>query len=103
MNSEEITVVRIYLSEGEGQVNTLLKRLHDWEKVRGVTVFRGISGFGESGELHSGGLMDLSLNMPVVVEFFDTPEKIKNIIEHFTTVIKGGHMVWWNARVNVNQ
>ncbi|OGT20942.1 MAG: hypothetical protein A2V90_09340 [Gammaproteobacteria bacterium RBG_16_57_12] len=100
MKHEEITVVRIYLSEGEGQVNTLLKRLHDWEKVRGVTVFRGISGFGETGELHTGGLVDLSLNLPVVVEFFDTPDKIASIIEHFATVIKPGHMVWWKAQVN---
>ena len=26
-------------------IDPLLKRLHDWEKVRGVTVFRGVTGF----------------------------------------------------------
>ncbi|MGD8811328.1 MAG: DUF190 domain-containing protein, partial [Thioalkalispiraceae bacterium] len=45
-------MVRIYLNEGEGQLKGFLKRLHDWEKVRGVTVFRGISGFGDSGVVH---------------------------------------------------
>ena len=53
MKTTEVMVVRIYLSEKEGQLEILLRRLHDWEKVRGVTVFRGISGFGGSGEMHS--------------------------------------------------
>lgn len=35
MNSE-VTMVRIYLTEGEAQLKTLIKRLHDWEKLRGV-------------------------------------------------------------------
>lgn len=47
MNMTEVTMVRIYLSEKNGQLDNLVKRLHDWEKVRGVTVFRGISGYGE--------------------------------------------------------
>ena len=42
MKTTQVTVVRIYLSEKEGQLESLLRRLHDWEKVRGVTVFRGI-------------------------------------------------------------
>ena len=45
MKSIEVTMVRIYLTEAEKMLDTVLKRLHDWEKVRGVTVFRGISGF----------------------------------------------------------
>ena len=102
MKHEEITVVRIYLSEGEGQVNTLLKHLHDWEKVRGVTVFRGISGFGVSGEMHTTRLVDLTLNLPVVVEFFDTPDKAARIIEHLNTSIEPGHIVHWAAYTNEN-
>ena len=100
MNTTEVTVVRIYLSEQEAQLDTLLRRLHDWEKVRGVTVFRGISGFGGSGELHSARLMDLSLNLPVVVEFFDTPDKVAAILEHLNATIKPGHIVHWKATVN---
>ena len=93
-------MVRIYLSEGEGALQSLLKRLHDWEKVRGVTVFRGISGFGNSGTLHTAALMDLSLDLPIVVEFFDEPEKIEAIVEHLNTTVKPGHMICWPAKVN---
>ena len=45
MNTLDVTFVRIYLTEGEGRMEGLLKRLHDEEKVQGVTVFRGFSPF----------------------------------------------------------
>ena len=97
---QEVTMVRIYLNEGEGQLKGFLKRLHDWEKVKGVTVFRGISGFGDSGVLHDMSLMDLSLNLPVVIEFFDVPDKVEAILNHLDSEIKPGHMVKWSAQVN---
>lgn len=103
MSGTEVTVVRIYLSEGQGQLENLLKRLHDWEHVRGVTVFRGIAGFGDSGQLHTAKLVDLSLNLPIIVEFFDTPDKINAIQEHLKESIKPGHMLSWTARVNDNK
>lgn len=96
----EVTVVRIYLSEGHAQLENLLKRLHDWEKVRGVTVFRGIAGYGDSGQVHTTKLVDLSLELPVVVEFFDTPEKVEAIVEHLLPAFKPGHMLSWRATVN---
>ena len=92
MNMHEVTIVRIYLTEGETQLNNLMKRLRDWEKLRGLTVFRGISGYGESGVIHGANIVDLSLHMPVVVEFFDEEEKINSILEHIGDQIKPGHM-----------
>lgn len=95
-----VTMVRIYLTEADAQLNPLLKRLHDEEQVKGVTAFRGIAGFGASGKLHSSTLVDLSLDLPVVVEFFDTPEKVEKILQHLSVDIKPGHMVHWAAEVN---
>ena len=100
MNTIEISFVRIYLTEGEGCMKGLLKRLHDEEKVRGVTVFRGISGFGKSGEMHSSSLLDLSLDLPVVIEFYDEPGKVKAIIDHLNTFVKPGQIIYWPATVN---
>lgn len=100
MNYEEVTMVRIYLTEGERQLNSLIKQLRDWEKIRGVTVFRGIAGYGDSGVIHGVGIMDLSLDLPIVVEFYDTPDKVGAIIEHLDKSIKPGHMVTWAAKIN---
>lgn len=100
MNSTEVTMVRIYLTEAEGRLSKLITKLHDVEKVRGVTVFRGISGFGKSGKVHSSTLLDLSMDLPVVIEFFDTPDKVESILEHLNEILEPGHIVSWSAVVN---
>lgn len=99
MNVTDVVMVRIYLTEGEGQLESLLKRLHDVEKVRGVTVFRGISGYGAHGTIHAASLVDLSMDLPIVIEFFDAPAKVDAVLEHLKTVIEPGHMVRWPAQV----
>jgi PII-like signaling protein len=101
MNTLDVTFVRIYLTEGEGRMEGLLKRLHDKEKVQGVTVFRGISGFGSSGRLHSSSLLDMSLDLPLVVEFFDVPQKVEQILEHIRRDIDPGHIVSWQGSLVV--
>lgn len=100
MKLHEVTIVRIYLSEGETQLKHLMKRLRDWEKLRGLSVFRGISGYGESGVIHGADIVDLSIHLPIVVEFFDEDEKINNILEHLSDQIKPGHMLKWTVSTN---
>lgn len=100
MKQSDVILVRVYLTEGEKLVKTLLAKLHDEEKVRGVTVFRGISGFGRSGVMHSSTLVDLSLDLPVVIEFFDDPPRVKRILSHLKAILPPGHVVFWPAHVN---
>ena len=66
-----------------------------------MTVYRGISGFGKHGRMHSSSLLDISLNLPLVIEFFDTPEKTVSIIEYLYTRLDPGHIVSWPATVYV--
>ncbi len=98
--SETVTMVRIYLTESDAQLKPLLEQLHDVEKVKGVTAFRGIAGFGESGKMHSSSLLDMSLDLPVVVEFFDSTENAMRIIEHLSSQVGSGRIVHWTAQVN---
>ena len=100
MKHSDVTVVRIYLTEGGRLMKTILAKLHDEEKVRGVTVFRGISGFGRSGVVHSATLLDLSLDLPVVIEFFDAPGKVRGILSHLKHLLPPGHVISWPAQVN---
>ena len=100
MMAHDVIMARLYLTEGEAQLETLLKRMRDWEKVRGLTVFRGIAGFGPSGEIHQAKFVDLAQDLPYVVEFFDEADKVMQILGHLESVIKPEHMVWWQVQTN---
>jgi len=101
MNESEVIIVRVYLHEAKAHMHELLAYLHDESKVQGVTVFRGITGFGSSGQMHSSSLIDMSLDLPIVIEFFDKFEKIEPIIEHLNNTVKPGHIVYWPAKINL--
>lgn len=95
-----VTITRIYLSESDQLLKEVISKLHDDERVMGVTVFRGISGFGKSGQIHSSGLLDLMSDLPIVVEFFDEKAKTEAIIERLTEMVGPGHIVSWPARLS---
>jgi len=99
VKTQPVTMVRIYLTEGERQLQPLMKLLHDEEQVWGVTAFRGIAGFGKSGKLHSSTLLDISLDLPLVLEFFDRPDKVDRVLEDLNTLVGPGHIVTWPANV----
>lgn len=99
MKRVKVIMVRIYLTESEKLVKTVIDYLTKDAKIRGVTVFRAISGHGETGS-HSSSWIDLSLDLPVTIEFFDQEDKINSVLEYLSTVIKPEHMVFWEAYAN---
>lgn len=101
MNRCEVTVVRIYLTEGDRLLKELLAHLHDREQVMGVTVFRGTTGFGRSGRIHGDSLVDVAFNLPLVVEFFDDPERVEAVLDHIGDWFEPGHLLVWSAQANV--
>jgi PII-like signaling protein len=97
-----VTVVRIYLSEADhGRRKTLMQEvlniLHDQNKVRGVTVFRGIAGIGDTGEVHASDILRILVDLPLVIEFFDTPEVVAAILGILASLIPAGHTISWSA------
>ncbi len=102
VKSREVTMVRVYCTEADHKYRTLMTLLHDKEQVAGVTAFRGIAGFGASGRVHESGLLDVSLNLPIIIEFFDRPEKIAMIMNDLHELVSPGHMVSWSANVNLD-
>ena len=86
----DVLMVRIYLSEADhGRRRTLMREilsiLHDRHAVRGVTVFRGIAGFGADGEVHADDMLRLNVDLPLVIEFFDEPEAAEAAIHLLET------------------
>jgi uncharacterized protein len=74
-------LLKIYISEdskykGHNLYHALVRRFAE-AGMAGVTVTRGIEGFGHEKRLHSTRILDISLKLPVIVELVDTPEKIE--------------------------
>lgn len=101
MSMVDITMVRVYLAEGRSDLNKVEKWLQDKANVRGYTVFRGIAGVGSDGKKHTASLLDLSSELPIVIEFFDVPERIDHILENLQTLVKADRIVSWSARSGI--
>jgi PII-like signaling protein len=100
MNTSEVTVVRIYVIEGSPLVNQVIHYLQKETQIRGVSVYRAISGFGDSGT-HTASIMDMSFSLPLVIEFFDDPKKIEPALTQLSDWIKPGHILVFNAQLLV--
>jgi PII-like signaling protein len=97
MKTQPVTVVRIYVRESEHLLDKLVKFLHDERAVAGVTVLRGIEGFSGSGDVHPAFLLGLSLDLPLVIEFFDEPQRIEAVIHSLVRRFPLQHIVSWPA------
>ncbi len=64
----------------------LLRRRH----YAGATVTRGIMGYGASSRVHSAKFLELSLDLPIVVECVETEEKINEILPALDEMVGGG-------------
>jgi hypothetical protein len=102
MRQEDIILVRVYCSEKGHMHQRIIDLLHRDHRVAGVTAFRGIAGFGRSGHIHEAGLLDVSLDLPVIVEFFDRPEKIAAVMPLLNDLVGPGHIVSWPAQANLD-
>jgi PII-like signaling protein len=100
--AQSVAVVRIYLTEADHGAHKALRQeiltiLHEQHRVRGVTVFRGIAGFGDSGEVHASDILRLKVDLPIVIEFFDRPAIVDEAIKLITKMVPEGRILRWSA------
>ncbi len=48
--------------------------------VSGATIMRGIAGFGADHHIHTTRLVELAENLPVKIEFIETPERVEELL-----------------------
>jgi len=100
MKTINVTMVRIYITEASHLLDIIVNYLKKEARIRGISIFRAISGFGDTGN-HTASFVDLSLNLPLIVEFFDdNKNKIEQALEHLASIIKPEHIVLWEAKAN---
>jgi hypothetical protein len=99
----EQILMRIILGEGEKyhhrplylEIVEILRREH----IAGATVLRGIAGFGPKSILHTLHLLDLSADLPIVIEVVDTQEHIDQILPRIEPLLESGLITMERANV----
>ena len=67
--------------------------------LAGVTVLRGVMGFGKHSILHTAKILRLSEDMPMVIEIVDSLEKIDAFLPLLDEMIKDGLVTLEKVRV----
>jgi PII-like signaling protein len=76
--------VTIYVMEGQTYhgvacYNAILEYLF-FRGISDATVVRGVAGFGTDHKLHTSRLVDLSDQMPIKIEFLESPERVEEVL-----------------------
>lgn len=92
--SGKCKILKIYISEdskykGHNLYHALVLKLREIG-MAGVTVTRGIEGFGQEKRLHTARILDLSLSLPIIVEVVDIPERIEKAIPVVKEMVNEG-------------
>jgi PII-like signaling protein len=99
----ENVLMRIFIGEsdrfGHKPLYEALVELLRSEGFAGATVLRGISGFGANRVYHTQKLLDLSADLPLIVEVVDTVEKVNAIMPRIDAMMGGGMITLEKATV----
>ena len=90
----EGTLVRVFVGEadqwhGKALYDAIVLRARE-EGLAGATVVRGLEGFGASSRLHTTRLLELSSDLPVVIEIVDTTERIDHFLPMLDEMVGDG-------------
>ena len=90
-------LVRIFMGDSHKWIHrtlytALLERLRK-EGFAGATIIRGIAGFGASSVIHTANIVDLSGDLPVLIEVVDDQEHIDKLLPILDEMITEGGLV----------
>ena len=95
----DYTLMRIFIgeddrcSEGPHKGKPLYRALLEMLRhhgCAGASVVQGIAGFGASARIHTGSLLRLSMDLPIIVEVVDEDAKIQEVLPLMDEMIGGG-------------
>jgi uncharacterized protein len=92
--NENGILLRVFIGESDRYKH---KPLHEQivQKVRelglgGATVLRGSEGFGANSVVHKAHLLEMSTDLPIIIEIVDTQEKINLLLPHLEQMVSEG-------------
>jgi len=99
----ERTLMRIHIGEsdhwhGKPLYQAIVEMLRT-EKFSGVTVLRGVGGYGSSSIYHTDKILRLSQDLPIVIEVVEYNERIEQILPRLDEMVGGGLITLERVRV----
>jgi PII-like signaling protein len=101
--SQDGQLVRVFVGEsdqwnGQPLASAILRRAQELG-LAGATVLRGVMGYGANCRLHSSRLLELSSDLPVVIEMVDTEDKLDALLPFLDECVQEGLITVEDVRV----
>lgn len=99
----EAILLRIFIGEsdhwhGRPLHLALVEKARE-EGLAGATVIRGMEGFGARSVIHTTRLLELSGDLPIVVEIVDEEDKVEAFLGHVHEMVEDGLVTLERVRV----
>ncbi len=100
---EDAILLRIFIGESDRHgrrplYEAIVLKARELQ-MAGATVLRGPMGYGASSRIHTAKIIQLSMDLPLVVEIVDTEEKINGFLPVLDEMMNGGLVTLEKARV----
>ena len=99
----ERTLMRIHIGESDKwhgkPLYEVIVQLLRKEGFSGVTVLRGVAGYGGSSIYHTDKLLRLSQDLPIILEVIEAQERIDQILPQLDDMVDGGLITLEKVRV----
>lgn len=100
---EDATLLRIFIGDADRHnhqplYEAIVQRARELH-LAGATVLKSPMGFGVRSRIHTAKILQLSTDLPMVIEIVDTPEKIDSFLPELDQLMNGGLVTLEKVRV----
>jgi len=86
--------LRIYIGEtdrwkGQPLYHAIVAKAKELD-MAGASVFRGLEGYGANSRIHTARIVDLSSDLPILVEIVDSEEYIAKLLPYLDAMVQEG-------------
>lgn len=103
--TDEGYLLRVFIGESDKKDGM---PLYEWivrqakqHGIAGATVLRGIEGYGGHSKIHTAKILQLSTDLPVIVELIDRLEKIDAFMPLLEETLEGGLVTQEKAKIRL--
>jgi hypothetical protein len=105
----ERTLMRIHIGESDRwkhkPLHEAIVEMFRREGFSGVTVLRGVGGYGSASRIHTDKILRLSQDLPIVIETVEYSDRIEKILPRLDEMVGGGlitlekvHVILYRAK-----